>query len=82
MSGSSENTHDRSARRAARPRSRPCYGLTTIRWRGRCRQADLNTGLYRTVLRRGVSRRLPPEPSRLDIGLTVIDRSRGRMAGE
>jgi hypothetical protein len=33
-------------------------------------------GLYRTVLRRGVSRRLPPEPSRLDLGLTVIDRSR------
>jgi hypothetical protein len=38
-------------------------------------------GLYRTVLRRSVSRRLSPEPSRLDIGLTVIDRSRGRMTG-
>jgi hypothetical protein len=46
------------------------------------RQADLNTGMYRTVLRRGVTRWLTPEPSRLDIGLTVIDRSWGRMAGE
>jgi hypothetical protein len=46
------------------------------------RQANLDTGLYRTVLRRGVSRRLTPDPSRLDIGLTVIDRSWGRMAGE
>ena len=54
----------RSARRAARPRSRSCYGLTTICRRGSRRQADLNTGLYRTVLRRSVSRRLSPEPSR------------------
>src|SRR5450755_4122003 len=55
--------HDRSARRATRPRSRSCHGLTTICRRGSRRQADLNTGLYRTVLRRGVSRRLSPEPS-------------------
>jgi hypothetical protein len=31
------------------------YGLPTICRRGSCRQADLNTGLYRTVLRRSVS---------------------------
>jgi hypothetical protein len=41
----------------------------------------LNTGPYRTVLRRDVSRRLTPEPSRLDIGLTVIDRSWGAWPG-
>lgn len=38
----------------------------------------LNPSLYRTALRRGVFRRLTPEPLWLDIGLTVIDDSRGR----
>jgi hypothetical protein len=56
------NMHDRSARRAARPRFRPCYGLTTICRRGNRRQADLNTGPYRTVLRCGLSRRLTRSP--------------------
>jgi hypothetical protein len=41
----------------------------------------LEPDLYLTVLRRGVSRQLTPEPSRLGIGLTVIDRSRGRHGG-
>lgn len=41
----------------------------------------LNPSLYRTALRRGVFRRLAPEPLWLDIGLTVIDHSRGRHDG-
>jgi len=41
----------------------------------------LNPSLYRTALRRGVSRRLAAEPLWLDIGLTVIDHCRGRHDG-
>jgi hypothetical protein len=63
--------YDRLTRRAARPRSRSGYGLISICRRGGRRQAGLNPSLYRTVLRRGVSWRLTPEPSRLGIGLAV-----------
>jgi hypothetical protein len=40
----------------------------------------MNPSLCRMVLHRKVSRRLIPEPSRLDSGFTVIDHSQVAMA--
>src|SRR6266704_2214996 len=68
----SAHRHDRSTRKRWQATSAiPLWTQSDLR-RGSRRQADLNQSLYRTVLRRSVSRRLIPERLWLGIGLTVI----------
>ncbi len=74
----SAHRHDRSTRKRWQATSAiPLWTQSDLR-RGSRRQADLNQSLYRTVLRRSVSRRLTPERLWLGIGLTVIGCSPGR----